>query len=77
MAQELLGSIANKVMQRAKLPNVFVELYPLVRTYVRTKCFGQAVDIDDEKIRTYLHRPDLREGIAKYLARKIAELTVE
>jgi type III restriction enzyme len=77
ITQELLGSITNKVMHRAKLPNVFSELYPMVRTYVRTRCFGQAVDLDDEKIRTHLHRLDLREGIAKYLARKIAALTVE
>jgi type III restriction enzyme len=35
------------------------------------------VNVEDEKIRAHLHRLDLREGIAKYLARKIAELTVE
>jgi type III restriction enzyme len=76
-AQELLGSIANKVMQRARLANVFSELYPIVRQYVGCRCFGKLVDVDDEKIRAHLHRLDLREGIAKYLARKISELTVE
>lgn len=77
IAQELLGSIANKVMLRARLANVFSELYPIVRKYVGSRCFGTVVDVDDEKIRTALHRLDLREGIAKYLARKISELTVE
>jgi type III restriction enzyme len=77
MAQELLSSITSKVMKRAGLPNVFAELYPLVRSYVQARCFGQAVDLDDENIRGHLHRLDLQEGIAKYLARKIAELTVE
>jgi type III restriction enzyme len=76
-AQELLGSITNKVMQRARLANVFSELYPIVRTYVQSRCFGKIVDVDDEKIRAHLHRWELREGIAKYLARKISELTVE
>lgn len=76
-SSELLGSIANKVMQRARLANVFSELYPIVRKYVANRCFGQVVDVDDEKIRSHLHRLDLREGIAKYLARKISELTVE
>jgi type III restriction enzyme len=77
IAQELLGSITNKVMDRAKLPNVFSELYPLVRAYVANRCFGKAVDVDSQQVRTHLHRLDLKEGIARYLARKISALTVE
>jgi type III restriction enzyme len=76
-AEEILGSITKKVMQFARLANVFSELYPIVRTYVVNRCFGQVVNVDDEKIRAHLNRLDLREGIAKYLARKISELTVE
>ena len=76
-AQELLASIANKVISRAKLPNRFAELYPTVRDYVATCCFGRTVDLDDETTRSHLSRLELQEGIAKYLARKIAELTVE
>ena len=76
-SQELLSSITNKVIQYAKLQNVFAQLYPLVRKYVVTRCFGKPVDIDDEGIRSHLQRLELREGIAKYLARKISELTVE
>jgi hypothetical protein len=77
MAQALLGSITNKVIQRAKLPAVFAKLYPIVRTYVATRCFGKLVDVDDETVRSRLQRLDLQEGIAKYLARQIAELTIE
>jgi len=77
MAQELLSSITNKVIQRAKLATVFSELCPLVRTYVAKRCFGQNVDLEQESIRSHLHRLEIQEGIAKYLARKIAELTVE
>jgi type III restriction enzyme len=76
-AQELLASITNKVIDRAKLPNRFAELYPAVRAYVATRCFGKTVNLDDEALRSHLWRPELQEGIAKYLARKIAELTVE
>jgi len=76
-AQELLASITNMVIQRAKLTDVFSQLYPIVRSYVKSRCFGQIVDLDDEAIRSHLHRLVLREGIAKYLARKISELTVE
>ena len=76
-AQELLASIANKVIDRAKLPNRFAELYPSLRNYVATRCFGKTLNLDDETLRSHLSRLEVQEGIAKYLARKIAELTVE
>ena len=76
-AHELLASITNKVIDRAKLPNRFAELYPAVRDYVTTRCFGRSVNLDDEGLRSHLSRLELQEGIAKYLARKIAELTIE
>lgn len=74
---EMLASITNKVIGRAKLPNRFAELYPSVRDYVATRCFGMTVNLDDETLRSHLSRLELQEGIAKYLARKIAELTIE
>jgi len=76
-AHELLASITNKVIDRARLPNRFAELYPCVRDYVSTRCFGRAVQLDEDTFRSHLARLELQEGIAKYLARKIAELTLE
>ena len=75
--QNLLGSVTNKVIDRAKLPNRFAELYPSVRAYVVTRCFGREVNLESESIRSHLSRIEIQEGIAKYLARKIAELTLE
>jgi type III restriction enzyme len=77
MAQEILASLTNKVIQSAHLGSVFSELYPFVRTYVSSRCFGKVLDVDDEIVRSHLRRLELQEGIAKYLARKIAELTIE
>jgi type III restriction enzyme len=75
--QALLGSVTNKVIDRAKLPNRFAELYPTVRDYVATRCFGREVDLESEAIRSHLSRLEIQEGMAKYLARKIAELTID
>jgi type III restriction enzyme len=75
--QKLVGSITNKVADRAKLPNQFAELYPSVRDYVATRCFGRQVDLESDATRSNLSRLEIQEGIAKYLARKIAELTIE
>jgi type III restriction enzyme len=77
IAQELLSSLTNRVIQRAKLANVFAELYPIVRRYVAERCFGKVVEVDDETIRSYLRQAEIQDGIAKYLSRKISELTLE
>ena len=49
----------------------------MVRDYVATHCFGKSVKLEDEALRSHLSRPELQEGIAKHLARKISELTIE
>ena len=76
-ARELLASITNKVIKRAKLLNRFAELYPSVRDYVGTRCFGKTLNLDDETLRSHLSRLELQESIAKYVARRISELTIE
>ena len=76
-ARELLASIVNMVANRTGLVGRFAELYPFVRDYVTYRCFAQAIDLEDGGIRSHLSRLGIREGIAKYLVRKIADLTVE
>jgi len=75
--QELLSSITSKTIDLAKLPNRFAELYPTVRDYVTNRCFGRKVDLERTTIRSHLSRLDIQEGIARYLARKIAELIID
>jgi type III restriction enzyme len=75
--QDLLGFITNKVTDPGKLPSRFAELYPVVRAYIATRCLGREVDLNGEAIRSQLSRLKIQEGIAKYLARKIAELTLD
>lgn len=77
ISQELLRSVTNKVIQRARLSNVFSALYPLVRTYVAERCLGTSVDIETDTIRGHLNRLEIQEAIAKYLARMISKLTIE
>jgi len=76
-ARDIMVSITNKVIEEARLPNRFAELYPIVRDYVSNRCFGHAVELEKKEVRSHLARLELKEGIAKYLARKVAELTLE
>ena len=75
--RELLGDIANLVAPRAGLTSCFDELYPKIRDYVESRCFGREIDLDDDAPRSHLARLEIREGIANYLVRRIADLTVE
>ena len=76
-AREILARATNKVIDRAKLTNCFAELYPVVQEYVLNRCFDRRVDPDDISVRSNLARIELQEGIAKYLARALAQITVK
>jgi len=76
-ANEILTSISNKVMKEAKLSGVFSDIYPIVKKYISTKCFGKTIDIDDKNVRVHLRSISLQSGIAKYLAKQISELVTE
>ena len=75
--QEFLADVTNLVAAKAGLTNRFADLYPVVREYIGSRCFGREVELDDDILRSHLARLEVREGIAKYLVRKIADLTVE
>ena len=77
LIEELLASITNLVAARAGLPNRFAELYPVIRGYIGNRCFGRKIELDNDTLRSHLARPEIKEGIAKYLVREIAELTIE
>ena len=75
--QELLADVTNLVAGKAGLTSRFAELYPVIRDYIGSRCFDREIELDDEALRSHLARLEIREGIAKYLVRKIADLTVE
>ena len=74
---EIIGGIVKRTTARAKLTNCFAELYPIVENYVVNRCFGRRIELDEEKIRSHLGRLELQEGIARYLAREIAGISIE
>ena len=75
--QELLADLTHRVAGKAGLTNRFAGLYPVVRDYIGSRCFGREIELDDDALRSHLARLEIREGIARYLVRKIADLTVE
>jgi type III restriction enzyme len=76
-SQEYLGIIASKVVEQARLPNRFAEVYPIVRNYVTECCFGKNIDVESPRVRARLSQFEIREAIANYLTRRLSEITVE
>ena len=79
-SREVLSRITRRVGELAGLAKsgLFGALYSVVRRYVAEVCFGGSVDPDEERVRGALWRDNVREGIAKYLAREVGGvITVE
>ncbi|MBI4703582.1 MAG: DEAD/DEAH box helicase family protein [Deltaproteobacteria bacterium] len=76
-SENLLSSLTNRVMKRARITGHFPQLYPRVRTYVRERCFGGRVELDEVAVRRALNDSALMDGIASLFSRRIGELTAE
>ncbi|MHB8800283.1 MAG: DEAD/DEAH box helicase [Thermoanaerobaculia bacterium] len=76
-ATNLLESITRLVLGRTALTAAFAQVYPVVKIYVRDRCFGRTVDLDDKAVQSHLQNPEVREGIAEYLGKAIGAATVE
>jgi len=74
---ELLSVIARRVQTKTARGLDFHKLVPVVSRYVATRCFGKRIDPELQNVRSHLHRHDMQEAIAAYLASAIAQLTVE
>ena len=75
--KELLSSITQKVAKKTGLSGQFYELYPTVQNYVRERCFGRTINLNDQNTSSHLSRSELQEAISNYLASQIGKLTVE
>lgn len=76
-AEESLRSITNQIAKRARLTGSFGRLYPMIRDYVRTSCFGSPIDLHDQQIRTALGSDVTREEVVSRVAQQLSEITIE
>jgi type III restriction enzyme len=76
-AEEMLAGIVNRVAEVANLTGHFAALYPIVRKYVVERCFSRTIDAGSDEAREALRNREVREAIARYLAKEIGNLTAE
>lgn len=75
--ENLLSSLTKRVMHKARITTGFPTLFPKVREYVRERCFGHKVELEEVGVRRALNNGALLESIARVFARRIGELTTE
>jgi len=75
--RDSLALITKEATRVAKLTDDFDKLYPLVRSYVAEKCFGEKVDLDSPQLASFLEDALHREAIAKNLGKALGLLIAE
>lgn len=75
--ENLLSSLTKRVMHKARITTGFPTLFTRVREYVRERCFGHKVELEEVGVRRALNNGALLESIARVFARRIGELTTE
>ena len=76
--ENLLSALTNRVIRKARVTtDCFLILYPKVQSYVRERCFGRRVELEQVAVRRALSDAGLLEAIANLFSRRIGELTTE
>ena len=73
LAQDIIASITNKVIAAAKLTGVFDDLYPVVKNYLKYRCFNREIDFEKRAYNSFSHLVTF-EALAKFLKIVIPEL---
>lgn len=77
LSQDFLRDITQRIESRLELSGRFAKLMGIVKKYIKYRCFGSEVDLDEEQIIRHLRDPLLQDGIAAFLSRQIAKLATE
>lgn len=77
LPQLAVGRLVDSILDKARIPGRFAELYPIVERYLREFAFGRVVDLEERTVATALSNFVLRERLAAEIARRIGELTIE
>jgi len=77
LSQDFLRDITQRIESKLELSGRFAKLLNIVKKYIKYRCFGVEVDLDEKQIIRHLRDPLVQEGIATYLSRQIAHLATE
>jgi len=75
LTNESIANITSRAIDEANLTDEFALLFPIVRNYITTYCFGRIVDIDDVLLRDFLSDSQYRLKIIAVVSKALGELT--
>lgn len=77
VTSEIITSIAQKAAKESRLTGQFSRIYPIVKQYLQERCFGKAVNLEDNDVKRFLTRTDVQDMISIYLSKKFGEILIE
>lgn len=72
-SQELLSSISNRIIREGKFNCKFSEVFKIVKTYVKKKCFSKEVDLESLALRRTIAKPDVSMKIVLLIAKALGD----
>ncbi len=72
--KSVIAYYTGKILNEIKLPNMFADLYPIVKEYIEKKLFDQEVNINDPRVLFQISQPEVEEKIIKAFGDSMKDL---
>jgi type III restriction enzyme len=77
LVAEVVAAITRRTEAAAGLTFDFARVVPIVKRYLSERCFGDVIDLEEDKFRRFLGHPGTQEVVAGRLGAALGELTAE
>lgn len=72
--KSVIAYYTDRILKQLKLPNMFSDFYPLVKSYVEMKLFDQKVDLNDPRVLYQLSTPEIQEKLIDLFVNSLKDL---
>jgi len=74
-SKSVIAYYTDRILKQLRIPNNFVNFYPLVKKYVTEKLFNENVDLDDPRVLFKLSLPEIQEKLINLFVEKFKDMT--
>ncbi len=72
--KSVIAYYTDRILKQLKLPNMFSDFYPLIKSYVEMKLFDQNVDLSDPRVLFQLSTPEIQEKLIDLFVNGLKDL---
>ena len=73
--KSVIAYYTDRILKQLKLPNMFSDFYPLVKSYVELRLFDQEVDLNDPRVLFQLSTPEIQEKLVDLFVSSLKDLS--